>query len=318
MPDDNTLPLVAKDTTQTKGSIKGLIFNIQRFSIHDGPGIRTTVFMKGCPLQCQWCSNPESQQASPEILTLDRNCIKCGKCVEACPQDAITMTESGRSIDRNKCDRCLECALVCPAEAIQIVGKYMRIDEVISEVVKDRIFYQNSGGGVTVSGGEPLLQWEFVRELLRKCKARNLHTVLDTSGYAPWKVIEEVLRYTDLVLYDVKLLDSARHQAATGVTNEIILANAAKVARSKRTWLRYAVIPGFNDSESCTREIAAFASSLPFEKVSLLPYHAMATQKYERLGREYTCEGISPPTSEHLKQIAQIFESSGVNITIGY
>jgi len=155
MPDDNTLPLVAKDTTQTKGSIKGLIFNIQRFSIHDGPGIRTTVFMKGCPLQCQWCSNPESQQASPEILTLDRNCIKCGKCVEACPQDAITMTESGRSIDRNKCDRCLECALVCPAEAIQIVGKYMRIDEVISEVVKDRIFYQNSGGGVTVSGGEP-------------------------------------------------------------------------------------------------------------------------------------------------------------------
>ncbi|GAI42603.1 unnamed protein product, partial [marine sediment metagenome] len=169
MPDENgTLPSAVKDITQTKGSIKGLVFNIQRFSIHDGPGIRTTVFMKGCPLRCKWCSNPESQQPYPEIMTLDRNCIKCGKCVEACPQDAITLDESGRRIDRNKCDRCLECALVCPSGAIQTAGNYMGVDEVIVEIMKDVLFYQNSEGGVTVSGGDPLFQWEFVCELLQK------------------------------------------------------------------------------------------------------------------------------------------------------
>ena len=297
---------------------KGLVFNIQRFSVQDGPGIRTTVFVKGCPLSCEWCSNPESQELYQEVICLDRNCIGCGRCVEACPQDAITLGESGRLIDREKCDRCLICAEVCPSGAIEIAGRYMDVDEAMEEVAKDELFYRNSGGGVTVSGGEPLLQWQFVRALLKECKSKNFHTALDTSGYSPWNDMEEVLKYVDLVLYDVKLMDPAKHKEATGVDNEIILSNVAKVAQKKRTWLRYPVIPGFNDSESCAREIAAFASNIPIEKASLLPYHAFGAEKYERLGRIYSIEGVSPPTDEQLQGIASIFESFGLNVTVGY
>jgi len=199
--------------------IKGLIFNIQRFSIHDGPGIRTTVFLKGCPLTCKWCSNPESQKSYPEILTVDRKCIRCGRCAESCSQEAITLDESGRRLDWQKCNLCMECAANCPSGAIEAVGRYLTVDEVVAEVEKDRLFYQNSGGGVTVSGGEPLLQWEFALNLLKECKVRNLHTALDTSGCAPWDVMERVIEHVDLVLYDIKDMHSAKHKAITGVAN---------------------------------------------------------------------------------------------------
>jgi pyruvate formate lyase activating enzyme len=188
----------------------------------------------------------------------------------------------------------------------------------MAEIEKDELFYHNSGGGVTVSGGEPLLQWKFTLELLRDCKAKNLHTTLDTCGYAPWDLMEKVLRYVDLVLYDIKLIDLDKHKVATGLSNEIILANAAKVAQQKRTWLRYAVIPGFNDSESCARGIALFASKLNFEKVSLLPYHALGVQKYMRLGRVSYLNDVSPPTNKCLQDIATIFESFEFDVTIGY
>jgi pyruvate formate lyase activating enzyme len=274
--------------------------------------------MKGCPLRCQWCSNPESQESYPEIMTIDRKCIKCGKCVEICPEKAITLDESGRRVDRRRCDGCLKCALICPTGAIEIVGKYLNVDQVMAEVLRDDLFYRNSEGGVTISGGEPFLNWQFALELLKRCKAKNIHTALDTCGYAPWIMMEKVLGYVDLVLYDIKLIDSAKHQEATGVTNEIILANAKRVTREKRTWVRYAVIPGFNDSESCAREIARFSSFLHPEKVSLLPYHALGVQKYERLGRIYCLNGVSPPANEYLQQTAEIFESFGLKITIGY
>lgn len=297
---------------------KGLVFNIQRFSVHDGPGIRTTVFVKGCPLRCAWCSNPESQEAYQEIIRLDRSCIRCGQCVEACPRGAIILGEFGRVIDREKCDRCLMCAEVCPSRAIETVGRYMDVAEVMEEVGKDELFYRNSDGGVTISGGEPLLQWQFVQTLLKECKHRSFHTALDTSGYSTWKAVEEVLKYVDLVLYDIKLIDPAKHREATGVDNEIILANVAKVAQKKRTWLRYAVIPGFNDSETCAEDIAVFASSISIEKVSLLPYHAFGAEKYERLGRVYSLEGVSTPTDGQLQEISSIFESFGLDVTIGY
>lgn len=249
---------------------------------------------------------------------MDRNCIRSGKCVEACPQDAITLGESGRLIDRKKCDRCLMCAQICPSGAIETVGRYMDKYEVMEEVSKDELFYRNSGGGVTVSGGEPLLQWLFVKELLKECKNRHFHTALDTSGCSPLNDMEEVLKYVDLLLYDVKMMDSNKHEEVTGVDNKIILSNVAKVAQKQRTWLRYPVIPGFNDSESCAREIAAFASDIPFEKVSLLPYHAFGAEKYERLGRVYSLEGVSTPTDEQLQEISSIFESFGLDVTIGY
>jgi pyruvate formate lyase activating enzyme len=306
------------DTSQPGENAKGLVFNIQRFSIHDGPGIRTTVFMKGCPLSCLWCSNPESQAAYPEILTLDRKCIQCGKCIEACPRGAITLGDSKRRIDRDRCDRCLICAEICSTGAIEIAGTWKDVNEVLTEIQKDEPFYRRSGGGVTLSGGEPLLQWKFVSELLKECKKKGFHTALDTSGCAPWDVIEKVLEYLDLVLYDIKLIDPAKHMAATGLTNEIILSNAAQIAGRKRTWLRYAVIPGYNDLESTAKEIAAFASRLPIEKVSLLPFHAFGAQKYERLARNYPLTSVSPPTDEHLQRLAAIFDSFGLDVTVGY
>ena len=306
------------DVLQLSDSTRGLVFNIQHFSIHDGPGIRTTVFMKCCPLRCPWCSNPESQEYHPEIMTVDRNCIKCGKCAEVCHQGAITLDESGRTIDREKCDNCLMCSQVCPTGAIETAGSYMDIDKVMTEIEKDEIFYRNSGGGMTISGGEPLMQWKFVLELFKECKTKGFHTALDTSGYAQWNVMEKVVEYADLVLHDIKLIDSTQHETATGVANDIIMANTEKVARRKRTWLRYAVVPGFNDSESCAREIAAFASRVQPEKVSLLPYHALGAQKYEKLGRAYSLNGVLPPSNERLHHIARVFQSSGVDVTIGF
>lgn len=297
---------------------KGLIFNIQRFSLHDGPGIRTTVFMKGCPLSCQWCSNPESQHSFPEIMTVDRSCIGCGQCAAVCDTGAIRITEQGRKLDREKCDLCLSCTEVCPGGGLVAAGVWKDVEEIVAEVQKDEAFYRNSGGGVTVSGGEPLLQWPFVRELCKECKKRGFHTALDTSGCAPWDAIEKVLSYVDLVLYDIKEVDPKKHEEGTGVTNELILANATRLSKRTRTWLRYAVIPGFNDSKASARRIAEFASDLPFEKVTLLPYHGLGSQKYERLGRAYRFNGVAPPDPTTMQEIASIFKSYGMEVTVGY
>ena len=299
-------------------STKGLVFNIQRFSIHDGPGIGTTIFLKGCPLACIWCSNPESQKPYPEIITLDRTCLLCGKCAEVCQQKAISLEKSRRKIEWDLCNQCLECAKVCPSGAIRTVGNYLDADEVVAELIKDEIFYRNSGGGITVSGGEPLLQWKFVYDLLKKCKTIDLHTTMETCGYASWDKLDAILEYTDLVLYDIKLMDSTKHKALTGVANELIIENAVKVAQKKPTWLRFPIIPGYNDSDSSIKQVIKFAAAAPFKKVSLLPYHSMGEQKYERLGRNYTLQGVSPPSDDEMKQIAQIFEYHGLNVTISY
>lgn len=310
--------MTSKKDIKARSNTKGLIFNIQKFSFHDGPGIRTTVFMKGCPLQCKWCSNPESQEILPEIMITEKACIKCGTCLELCKRGAIKQNKSGRHIDRALCDLCMKCALACPAQSLEIMGKFMDVSEVIEEIKQDEIFYHHSEGGVTISGGEPMLQWEFVCDLLKECKKNNFHTALDTCGYTSWAILEKVLKYVDLVLYDIKLMDSRKHKEATGVTNEIILKNAVKVTNTKRTWLRYGVIPNFNDSESCAEQIAIFSSKLPFEKVSLLPYHAFGIKKYERLGRPYLMEEIFSPSEGTMEHVAAIFKSFGMEVTIGY
>lgn len=296
---------------------KGLVFNIQRFSIDDGPGIRTTVFLKGCPLQCTWCSNPESQESYPEIMTRDVRCIGCHSCMEVCPTDAISFSEEARQIDRNKCNLCMACVEVCPTGAIARVGTYVTVDEALKEVERDRVFYQNSGGGVTISGGEPLLQWEFARELSKRCKEKGIHVALDTAGDAPIENMERVLEYVDLVLYDIKHMDSNRHRKETGVGNERILENIRRVASIVRTWLRIPLIPNFNDSEQNIRESTEFAAKLDIGKVSILPYHRWGASKYEGLGRTYAAGETSPPSEECLAEIREMMESSGLEVTIG-
>jgi len=295
----------------------GLTFNIQRFSLHDGPGIRTTVFLKGCPLACKWCSNPESWNPYPEIITFDIRCIRCGRCVEACPQGAITIINEKREIDWSKCNQCLKCAEVCPSGAIEQVGKYMSVDEVVEEVGKDALFYLNSGGGVTFSGGEPLTQWEFVKEACQRCKEKGIHTALDTTGCVGWDIMEQVLEYIDLVLYDIKHTNPLKHIEGTGVSNELILANLEKTAAKTKTWLRVALIPAFNVSESFIEKVAQLARQLKVEKVSLLPYHEWGKSKYARLGQTYPFEGVDILSDDCVNEYKGLIQSCGVQVDVG-
>lgn len=301
---------------QVPSEEKALIFNIQRFSIHDGPGIRTTVFFKGCPLRCLWCSNPESQNFYPEIMVRSKLCIKLNKCVEVCPVGAIKINDAIK-IDRDKCTLCMECVKVCSAHALEVSGVYMTVDEVFKEVEKDRLFYINSGGGVTASGGEPLLQWKFVYRLFEKCKKEGISTALDTCGYAQWNVLEKVLEVTDLVLYDVKHLDSKTHMEQTGVSNDLILENLRLTVKKTKTWIRVPIIPGFNDSREHTRKIGELASKLHVDKVSLLPYHEYGVQKYEMLGRSYPLRNMPKLNGEYVKELKELIELFGVKVDIG-
>ncbi len=295
----------------------GLVFNIQRFSVHDGPGIRTTVFMKGCPLHCRWCSNPESINPYSEVMVSDSRCILCGRCAEVCPQKAIKLNKI-RKIDRLRCDLCLKCADVCPTGAIKTIGQFMTIHEVLSEIMRDELFYQNSGGGVTISGGEPLMQWRFVRNLLKGCQLEGIHTALDTSGYASKAILEEVLEYVDLCLYDIKHTDTESHRRGTGRRSRRIIENFYLTAKSVRTWLRVPVIPGYNDSEENIVSLIRLAKEGDVEKISLLPYHEYGKTKYKQLGRIYRLGHLRPPSNNYLERLQKRFQDDQVNMTIGY
>jgi pyruvate formate lyase activating enzyme len=296
---------------------RGLIFNIQRFSIHDGPGIRTVVFFKGCALRCRWCSNPESWNMYQEIVVNDLRCTRCGRCQKVCPVNAIVVDETARKLDRGLCNRCLKCAEVCPTGALATTGQWMTVDEVMREAAADDLFYQNSGGGITLSGGEPLQQWEFAVDLLKACKERGIHTAIETSGQAEWSILEKVLEYTDLVLYDIKHMDPAKHREGTGKTNELILENARKAAAKRRLWVRMPLVPGFNDSEDNLTATARFAKEIGAAKVSLLPYHTWGMSKFGKLGRRFTMEDVPTPTSEHVEHCRKVVEDAGLMTAVG-
>jgi pyruvate formate lyase activating enzyme len=300
---------------------RGVVFNIQRFSIHDGPGIRTTVFLKGCPLRCGWCSNPESMSPSPEIITRDAKCIRCGRCAEACPEQAIAIAEDVRVIRWEECSYCLECAEACPSGAIEAAGSTMTVAEVLDTVERDAGFYRRSGGGMTVSGGEPLVQWRFTLKLLQEAKRRGLHTALDTTGHADWEILDEVLDFTDLVLYDVKHAKTARHREATGVSNERILDNLRKTVakRETRVWVRHPVIPRFSDSEEELEELCRLVLTLepPVEKISLLPWHKFGEPKYAATGRVYPWKGIPAIGDERIEELKQLVASHGIEVDVG-
>ena len=297
-----------------------LIFNIQRFSIHDGPGIRTTVFFKGCPLKCQWCHNPESVNQFPEIAYHESRCIKCYKCIEVCSKEALSKSQNGITINREKCDGCGKCAEICYSGALELCGRYMKIEEVMAEVIRDLPFYKNSNGGLTASGGEPLAQANFVADFFTRAREEGIHTALDTSGHAEWATFRKVLDHTDLVLYDVKTMGSERHKTLTGVPNKLILANLERTCREGiPVVVRIPVVPKYNivNVEEDIREIADFLQGLnTVKRVDLLPFHGLGKSKYLMLDRNYVVD-IEPPDKEYVERIKKILASSGIEVSIG-
>lgn len=285
----------------------GIVFDIRRFSIHDGPGIRTTVFLKGCPLECAWCHNPESQSAEPELIMRPSRCLRCGACVEACPEDAIRMSADGPVTDRTRCEECGICVDACFGGARELAGHPFTVAQVMSDIERDRPFYDESGGGITFSGGEPLLQPEFLLELLKSCKAQEIHTALDTCGYAPWAALDRIRPYVDLFLYDIKSLDDGRHRALTGVSNELILGNLRALSElGHAIVMRVPVIPGINDGPDHIRAIGALAAELPsVVQIDLLPYHRIGVEKYGRVARKYSLPEVQPPSPEEMAGLAQ-------------
>lgn len=297
--------------------LKGIVFNMQRFSVHDGDGIRTIVFLKGCPLRCKWCSNPESQTLNPVLLFNSAECIHCGRCINVCKQGAISPENPGL-IDRSKCKSCGECAAVCPSGALTLKGKYMTVAEVIKELKKDAVTFRRSGGGITISGGEGLVQHDFATELLKACQMQGWTTAIETTGYASAEVIEQVFPYVNTALLDIKSMDPVKHKENTGVDNELILKNARRISEITKTIIRVPVIPGFNHTAEDARKIAEFAKTLDkVDTVHLLPYHSLGSNKYNLLGREYDMGDTSNLHGEDLKKMEQEVLKTGLNCIIG-
>jgi len=302
-----------------QGEKTGIIFNIQKFSVHDGPGIRATVFMKGCPLHCYWCSNAESINPKPELGVIRNNCNNCGKCLKVCPEEAVSFNDDVIQFNRDRCTACGECVAVCSPGALTIYGKQVTVDEVFNEVNRDKSFYEGSGGGVTVSGGEPLQQADFVTALFQRCHDAGIGTCLDTCGYAATDKLKEVLAFTDYVLYDIKHMDVDCHHQFTGVPNDLILSNAKVVAASGIPMLcRIPLINGVNDTVHNIAETARFVKALGNSiGVELLPYHRLGIGKYQTLDKPYPGEAFTTPSSEEIEAVKRIFEEYGVPCTIG-
>ena len=274
---------------------KAMIFDIQRNSFVDGPGIRTTVFFKGCNLRCKWCHNPESQSFEKQMMFYKDKCTGCGKCREVCPNHL------------QSCDFCGKCELYCPADARKVCGREYTPAEVFAEVIKDKAFYDNSGGGVTFSGGECMLQLDFLREILEKCKSAGIHTAVDTAGNVPWKSFEKILPFTDLFLYDIKAFGAELHRKGTGVSNELILENLKNLSGRADIIVRIPVIGGYNDNDEEIRQIADFLKQIKIIKAELLPYHAMGEHKYTALGRNP--ESFNVPNKNFMNRSQQLFLS---------
>jgi pyruvate formate lyase activating enzyme len=285
----------------------GLVFNVQRFSLHDGPGLRSTVFMKGCPLNCAWCHNPESQSPQQEFIRMIQHCMRCERCSE---EELASAVVTGRTV---------EDVELCPTGALQAVGELREPDELVKTLLSDRIFFDESGGGVTFSGGEPLMQAAFVIECLRLLRAEGVHTALDTSGFARWQDLRDAAAHTNLILFDLKLMDEARHKAATGVSNQLILKNLmALTTIHTNIWIRVPVIPEMNDDAANLDATAAFLQSLPgIRHVDLLPYHPTGEAKFARVGMDYALHGTVPPSPTRLETLASHFRARGLTTNIG-
>lgn len=292
---------------------KGTIFNIQKFSTNDGPGVRTTVFFKGCPLRCKWCANPESQSAAVQILYDQSRCVRCSACVHTCPQKAVTLTERGISIDPGTCAGCLQCVHGCPGEALSYEGEYRTVQEVVDICLQDQDFYETSGGGVTISGGEGMAQPEFLEELLKELKRHQIHLAIETTGYAEPEVFQRLAPMFDLLLFDVKHYDSNRHLEGTGVPNERVVGNLRwAISQGIKVLPRIPVIPGFNASLKDAAGIAALLKEAGAYQVQLLPFHQFGENKYHKLSREYAYENVKALHEDDLADYRQAFLDRGM------
>ena len=290
------------------------IVDVKHFAVHDGPGIRSTVFLKGCPLRCLWCHNPESVRQEPELAVLSSKCVRCGACASVCPCHRI---ENGvHRLDRRLCRGCGTCLEACLHDALVLYGRRVTPEEICREVLADRIFYRESGGGVTVSGGEPLLQAEFCAELFSRLRGEGIHCAVDTCGEIPWEAFETVLPRTDLFLYDLKQMDPEKHRRCTGVSNQRILANLQSLSETgKPVEIRMPVVPGFNDAEADFAAAGTFLSGLRNSRgVRLLAYHSFARSKYDSVGHADTMPEVETPSDRHLRHLAEILRGYGVAV----
>jgi pyruvate formate lyase activating enzyme len=299
-------------------SVSGRIFALKRFAVHDGPGIRTTVFMKGCPLRCRWCHNPEGIKTTPEIGYIKKNCIGCGSCVKIC-KNGVYMPSGGELlIKREKCAVCTECVGSCFADALILYGESVDSDYIMEKIIEDKEFYITSGGGVTLSGGEPLMQAEFSAAILKSCVANKIHTALDTSGYASWDAFELLIPYVNLFLYDIKHIDESRHIKYTGVSNKLIIENLKKLdCAGVPIEIRIPLIPDINDGEEHIRNAGELLSGIKnMQAIKLLKYHALAKSKYAELGLPEAMPETSTDANERMTRCEKLLKSFGINVII--
>lgn len=307
-----------------------LVTDIQRYSVNDGPGFRTNVYLKGCPLRCAWCHNPETISATPDIFWKRRLCVQCGACLEVCQKEAInppippeTSQQEGstyQKIDRDRCDGCQKCVQACHYEALEVSGVAMTVDEIMTEVESDRIFYETSGGGMTLSGGEPTAHPDFALALLTEARNRGIHTCLDTNGFCAWEALASLLPVTEIVLYDLKQMDASKHKIATGADNRLILDNLTQLAGTgQEFWIRLPVVPGFNDDKSFHQTAARFLSELPTlpARVDLLPFHNWCENKYDWLGQDWPLRNTEATQPFFLEMPAKLYRDLGLTVTIG-
>jgi len=297
-----------------------LIFDIKRYAINDGPGIRITIFLKGCPLSCDWCHNPESQSMKMQKMYTNTKCIGCGECVEACEQNACTLTPDGIITDPNACILCGKCAEVCPTKATEMSGELQSVEEIVAAIEKEMVFFEQSSGGVTFSGGEPLMHADFLIKLLDACGEKKIHRVVDTTGFTKKDTLLKVAERTDHFLFDLKMMDNERHKTFTGVGNNIILENLIMLAATGASInIRIPLIKGVNDDDENINETIQFIASLPGEKrkINILPYHAIAAKKYEKLGGKYDEKNMSEPSEDEQERIIHLFNDNGLDAVIG-
>ena len=302
-----------------KGLEYGLVSKIQRYSINDGPGIRTTVFLKGCSMQCEWCCNPELINPQPEILKDQKVCIHCGECFSNCPEDAIFEEANEFIINRTLCTVCGICVEVCPVGAYELIGRPMSVNELVQELVKDRVFYEVSDGGVTFSGGEPTLQYGFVKDAAQEMKRNQIHVALDTCGNVPWEYLQELPDVVDLVLYDIKFVDNEKHIRFTDASNEVIMQNAEKLsAVGVPLIIRLPLLPGINDTAEEINGMVNFIQRLEtVQRIDILPYHRFGIGKYLMLDKEYQLGTLEPPAKNHLEKLRDLIQSNGFTVAIG-